>query len=80
MLEDGRIRELYKSAGGACAWGGKRVNEAFVKYFCDILSDGVIDFLKEDYISELVDIMHDFEQIKRKISLNDKNEKVVLTL
>lgn len=76
-MEDGRVRELYKSTGGAWC---KRVNEAFVKYFSDILSDRVIDFLKEDYISELVDMMHDFEQIKRKISLNDQNERVVLTL
>ena len=31
MLEDGRVRELYKATGGA--WGGTKVDEAFVSYF-----------------------------------------------
>ena len=35
MLEDGRVRELYKATGGP--WGGDKVNEAFIEYLCDIL-------------------------------------------
>ena len=78
ILEDGRVRELYKATGGA--WGGNKVDEAFIKYFCDIFSEEVVESIKQLYPSEFVDMMHDFEQIKRRISLNDRDEIVRLTL
>ena len=74
MLEDGRVRELYKATGGP--WGGNNVNEAFVEYLCDIFSNEVVDTLWQKYPSEFVDMMHDFEQMKRKISSNE--DKLVL--
>ena len=72
MLEDGLVRELYKATGGA--WGGNKVNEAFVKYFCDIFSEKVIDTVREQSPSDWADMMRDFEQIKRKISLKNTDE------
>ena len=67
MLEDGRVRELYKATGGP--WGGDKVNEAFIEYLCDILSKEVVDAMKRKCPSEFVAMMHDLEKIKRKISI-----------
>ena len=78
ILEDGRFRELYKATGGP--WGGNDVDEAFVKYFCDIFSNEVVKAIEQDYPSEFVDMMHDFEQVKREISLEDQDEMVRLTI
>ena len=72
MLEDGRVRELYKATGGA--WGGNKVDEAFVKYFCDIFSKKVINKIQEEFPTDWVDMMRDFEQIKRKISLKNPDD------
>ena len=60
-LENGRVRELYKATGGA--WGGNKVNEAFIEYLCDVLTKEVIDTIKQRYPSEFVDMIQDFEQI-----------------
>ena len=80
MLEDGRVRELYKATGGP--WGGDKVNEAFIEYLCDILSKEVVDAMKRKCPSEFVAMMHDLEKIKRKISIwyagNNKTETVRL--
>ena len=43
MLKDGRVQELYKATG--VAWGGNKVDKAFVKYFCDFFSEKVVSCL-----------------------------------
>ena len=78
ILEGGRIKELYKATGGA--WGGTKVDEAFINYFCEIFSEKVIDTLRREYPSDLVETMRDFEQTKRKISLDDQKEFVRMML
>ena len=78
MLEDGRVRELYKATGGA--WGGTKVDEAFVSYFCDIFSEIVIDQLKRQYAPDWIEMMRDFETTKRKISLENQDEFVRMML
>ena len=78
MLEDRRVRELYKATGGA--WGGTKVDEAFVNYFCEIFSMEVIDRLKEQYSAVWVEMMREFEQMKRKISHENQDEFVRMML
>ena len=78
LLTDGRVRELYKATGGA--WGGMKVDEAFVNYFCEIFSEEVIEKVKQDYADDWVEMMVEFEKLKRKISLNNKKEFVHMNL
>ena len=72
MLEDGRVRELYKATGGP--WGGNMVNEDFVKYLCDVFSEEVIETMKHEFPSDFVDLLHDFEEIKHRINLSNEDE------
>ena len=78
MLEDGRVRELYKATGGA--WGGTKVDEAFINYFREIFSNEVIETLEHQYAPDWVEMMRDFEQTKRKISLDNQEEYVRMML
>ena len=78
MLEDGRVRELYKATGGA--WGGTKVDEAFIKYFCEMFTKEVIDNVKHEYPDDWVEMMLDFEKIKRKISLNSDDDFAQIAL
>ena len=78
LLEDGRVRELYKATGGA--WGGTKVDEAFSEYFCQLFAKEVIEKVKQEYPADWVEMMIDFEKVKHKISLNNQEEFVHLTL
>ena len=78
LLVDGSVRELYKATGGA--WGGNKVNEAFIEYLCEMFSKEVIEKITQEYPDDWVDIMNEFEKIKRKISLNDQDDFVYLKL
>lgn len=63
LLVDGSVRELYKATGGA--WGGNKVNEAFIEYLCEMFSKEVIEKITQEYPDDWVDIMNEFEKIKR---------------
>jgi len=78
MLEGGRVKELYKATGGA--WGGTKVDEAFVKYFRDMFTERVIDELKNQNAPDWIEMMRDFEQIKRKISNDNQDEHIRMML
>ena len=78
LLTDGRVRELYKATGGA--WGGTKVDEAFVNYLCEIFSEEVIEKVKQEYADDWIEMMIEFEKIKRKISLNNNEDFVSLRL
>ena len=78
VLNDGRVRELYKATGGA--WGGTKVDEAFFDYFCEIFTKEVIERVKKEYPSDWVEMMSQFEKIKRTISLDESEEFVQMML
>ena len=78
ILEDGRVRELYKATGGA--WGGSNVDEAFVNYFCEIFTKEVIDKVKKEHPTDWVEMMCEFERLKRKVSLDNQTEFIQVTL
>ena len=78
MLEDGCVRELYKATGGA--WGGTKVDEAFVSYFCEMFTKEVIDEVKQEHSADWVETMREFEKLKRKISLENGDDFVQIML
>ena len=61
----GDVVELYKASGGA--WGGTKVDCLFEEYLVSILSKPVLTKVKEKYPADWVDMMRDFEKIKRSI-------------
>ena len=67
MLEDGRVRELYKATGGA--WGGTKVDEAFVSYFCEMFTKEVIDEVKQEHSADWVETMREFEKSVSKMRM-----------
>ena len=78
LLADGRVRELYKATGGA--WGGTKVDEAFVNYFYEIFTKDVIEEVKKEYAADWVEMMREFEKLKRKVSLENEDDSVQMML
>lgn len=78
IIDENRVREVYKATGGA--WGGTKVDESFVEYLVSMFSDEVIQTLKKQYASDWVDMMRDFEQVKRTISLDNGEDYVRIML
>lgn len=72
ILENGRIKEVYKATGGA--WGGTMVDQAFEEYLTTMLSKGVINEVKKKNPCEWMDMMLDFERIKRTINHDDNDD------
>lgn len=75
ILDNGRVKELYKATGGA--WGGTMVDEAFEEYLTTMLSKSVIEQVKKKHPCDWVDMMCDFERIKRGVS-HESNDDFVL--
>ena len=78
ILKDGRVRGVSQPSGGA--WGGTQVDQAIVDYFCEIFTKEVIEVVKHEYSTEWINMMSQFEKIKRRITLEKKEEYVEIML
>lgn len=77
MLDGGRIRELYKATGGA--WGGTKVDEEFVDFLTSMFSKDVVEKVKKNHPADWVEMMRDFERIKRGLDL-EKDDCVMFVI
>lgn len=69
------LEELSRASGGAC--GGTMVDKEFLKFFECIVGKKVMKHLREDHTTDYMDLMRDFETIKRKInSTPDHSRKI----
>lgn len=75
--EDNTLAELLPASGGP--WGGKSVDDAFMKFLRDIAGEKILDLLKEEVMEDYVEICRIFETKKRTV-LPDKNTPVTMTL
>lgn len=78
IVGGGGVKELYKATGGA--WGGTKVDILFEEYLTTMFSKRVIDKVKKDFPSDWVDMMRDFEKIKRSINRENANDFVLFFL
>ena len=69
---DDRVKEIYKATGGN--WGGTKVDKLFEDYLVSILSQPVVKKVKKECPADWVDMMRDFEKIKRSISAKENND------
>ncbi|KAL3878441.1 hypothetical protein ACJMK2_030791 [Sinanodonta woodiana] len=66
------VRELHKPSGGA--WGGVKVDEAFLDLLKDLAGADVVRTFTEEYTEDFLDLFREFELVKRQIKL-DMTEK-----
>ena len=59
------MKEVYKSNGGD--WGGTKVDRLFEAYLVSIFGKPVVQKIKKDYPVDWLEMMRDFENIKRNI-------------
>ncbi|KAL4218132.1 hypothetical protein ACF0H5_022868 [Mactra antiquata] len=64
--DDHTFKELYKAGGGP--WGGKAVDENFVKWLMGLLGETVMNKFKEEHMCEYFDMLRNFEMAKRSFS------------
>lgn len=76
-VEDNMLEELLFVSGGL--WGGKFVDDVFMKFFWDFVGEKVMDLLKEKSMEDYVEICRMFE-IKKRIILFDKNSLVIMII
>lgn len=69
--------ELLFVSGGL--WGGKFVDDVFMKFFCDIVGEKILYLLKEEVMEDYVEICRSFE-MKKRIVLLDKNILVIMII
>ena len=68
-IGDSKVKELYKATGGG--WGGTKVDDLFKEYITKILTSQVVEKVKNDFPADWVDMMRDFEKIKRSVGLDE---------
>lgn len=64
-LEGGHLKELCHASGGDC--GGTSVDNAFIQMIVKILGAPLINLLKQEDPSAYLDLLREFETVKRKI-------------
>lgn len=64
-LDGGHLKELCHASGGDC--GGTSVDNAFIQMMVKILGAPLINLLKQDDPSAYLDLLREFETVKRKI-------------
>lgn len=63
---DGRLRELHKASGGA--WGGTKVDSAFINLLSDIVGEDVMEEFKKQHPADYIDLLREFEVKKRSVT------------
>ncbi|VDI11366.1 Hypothetical predicted protein [Mytilus galloprovincialis] len=64
-LDGGHLKELCHASGGDC--GGTSVDNAFIQMMVKILGAPLINLLKQEDPSAYLDLLREFETVKRKI-------------
>lgn len=64
-LDGGHLKELCHASGGDC--GGTSVDNAFLQMIVKILGAPMINLLKQEDPSAYLDLLREFETVKRKI-------------
>ncbi|WAQ93727.1 HS12B-like protein, partial [Mya arenaria] len=77
VVGKGRVKELYKASGGA--WGGTKVDDAFLDFLTLVTGPDVIDSFKKSNLYDYNDMMKRFEMKKRSIT-HESESKVVMSL
>ncbi|KAK3593606.1 hypothetical protein CHS0354_018704 [Potamilus streckersoni] len=62
------VRELHKPSGGA--WGGVKVDEAFLGLLKDLAGENVVRQFTEECTEDFLDLFREFEFVKRQIKLD----------
>lgn len=75
--EDNTLAELLPASGGP--WGGKSVDDAFMKFLREIAGEKIMHLLKEDAMEDYIEICRSFE-IKKRTVLPNKNTPVTMTI
>ncbi|XP_045204834.2 heat shock 70 kDa protein 12B-like [Mercenaria mercenaria] len=65
---DDSLCEIHGPSGGA--WGGTKVDEAFVKFLAEIFGDEVMKSFLNDHMEDAIDMYREFEIRKRKVMLD----------
>ncbi|XP_052788875.1 heat shock 70 kDa protein 12A-like isoform X2 [Mya arenaria] len=73
----GDLKELHKASGGA--WGGTKVDEAFMNFLGQLAGPDVIERFKDVNMEDYIDLLRDFEIKKRDIAPS-KDSKVTIKL
>ncbi|KAL3879596.1 hypothetical protein ACJMK2_031885 [Sinanodonta woodiana] len=68
VLSDGKLKELYKSSGGA--WGGTQVDEAYRQFLISLVGNPVFNRFQVEKKEDYLDMFREFEIKKRAIAPN----------
>ncbi|XP_062582262.1 heat shock 70 kDa protein 12B-like [Saccostrea cucullata] len=61
--EDNTLEEVLPASSGP--WGGKSVDDAFIKFLTELVGESAMTTLKQEYIDDYLEIMRGFETKKR---------------
>jgi hypothetical protein len=75
--EDGTLKEQLPTSRRP--WGGKSVDDAFMKFLTDLAGETVMKKMKDDNMEDYVEIIRSFETKKRTIS-PDKEGNTTMTI
>lgn len=70
VLPDHTLKELHKASGGA--WGGTKIDEAFLQLIISIVGAPVFQQFKEKYPKDYLELVQSFETKKRAVNTSSK--------
>ncbi|XP_052761126.1 heat shock 70 kDa protein 12A-like [Mya arenaria] len=65
ITQEGKLKELLQASGGA--WGGTKVDDAFLELFNKIAGVNIIERLKSENMEDYLELIRNFEVKKRDI-------------
>ena len=71
-LSNGHLKELCHASGGDC--GGTSIDNAFIQMIIKILGAPMISLLKQEDPTAYLDLLREFETVKRKIETDTKGK------
>ncbi|XP_071143930.1 heat shock 70 kDa protein 12B-like [Mytilus edulis] len=77
VTKDQNLKSIDRASRGD--WGGTNIDKKYMKLLEEVLGNNIMEEIRRDYSSTLLEIQQDFEEHKRKIT-SDRDHDVVIRL
>ncbi|VDH95526.1 Hypothetical predicted protein [Mytilus galloprovincialis] len=77
VTKEHNLKTIDRASGGD--WGGTNIDKKYLKFLGEVLGNNIMEEIKRDYRSDLLEIQQDFEEQKRKVT-PDRDHDVVIRM
>lgn len=75
VTKEQNLKTIERATGGD--WGGTNIDRKYFKFIEEVLGPVIMADIEKEYRSDLLEMQHDFEEQKRKITNNREQDMVI---